>query len=135
LAALSETRFVYNSKSKVVLPAMKIFIRLLPDIVVEYTCRGARNGLARVATHQERIQQLVLSHFHLSSVIFEVILCSEELQKEEASSDSPDYYVENTNYVAVILPIQITNEELDEESEEELESATASQKKRIARRA
>jgi hypothetical protein len=135
LAALSETRFVYNSKSKVVLPAMKIFIRLSPDIVVEYTCRGARNGLARVATHQERIQQLVLSHFHLSSVIFEVILCSEELQKEEASSDSPDYYVENTNYVAVILPIQITNEELDEESEEELESATASQKKRIARRA
>ncbi len=116
---------------------MKIFIRLSPDIVVEYTCRGARNGLARVATHQERIQQLVLSHFHLSSIIFEVILCSEELQKEEASSDSPDYYVENTNYVAVILPIQISeaNEESDEESEEELKFATAAQKKRIARRA
>ncbi len=114
---------------------MKIFIRLSPDVVVEYTCRGARNGLARVATHQERIQQLVLSHFHLSSVIFEVILCSEELQKEEASSDSPDYYVENTNYVAVILPIQISNQESDEESEEELKFATAAQKKRIARRA
>jgi hypothetical protein len=117
---------------------MKIFIRLSSDVVVEYTCRGARNGLARVATHQERIQQLVLSHFHLSSVIFEVILCSEELQKEESSSDSPDYYVENTNYVAVLLPIQVTNQESDEESEEELESATAAplkNKKRIARRA
>jgi hypothetical protein len=113
---------------------MKIFIRLSPDLVIEYTCRGARNGLARVATHQERIQQLILTHFQLPSNTFDVILCSEENQKEEASSDFPDYYIQNTNYVAILLPSQLNTDESDEDNEEQLESATASQKKKISRR-
>ena len=113
---------------------MKIFIRLSSELVIEYTCRGARNGLARVQTHEERIHQLVLTHFHLPSSLFEVILCLEELQKEEASFDSPDYYVENTNYIALLRSIDDVSKTSDEEDEKEFEFATASQNKRVSRR-
>jgi hypothetical protein len=114
---------------------MKIFIRLSSDVVIEYTCRGARNGLARVQTHEERIHQLVLDHFHLHSSLFEVILCLEEDQKNEAnpSMEQPTYYMENSNLIALIQPVQEEEEE-ESSSDEEIEAASASQQTRPTRR-
>ena len=114
---------------------MKISIRLSVDVVIEYTCRGARNGLARVQTHEERIHQLVLDHFHLHSALFEVILCLEEDQKNEAnpSTEKPTYYVENSNFIALIQPVEEEEEE-ESSSDEEIEAASASQQTRPTRR-
>lgn len=116
---------------------MKIFIRLSVDVVIEYTCRGARNGLARVQTHEERIHQLVLDHFQLSSALFQVILCIEDDQKNEASSSDqkPTYYMDNSNFIAFIQPIDENSKEEIDEVEVEIDVASsASQQTPLRRR-
>lgn len=102
---------------------MKIFIRLSVDLVIEYQCRGARNGLARVQTHEERIHQLVLDHFQIPSALFHVILCLEDDQKNEENPEKPTYYMENSYLIAHIE----SNKEEEEEEEEGMEAASSSQ--------
>ena len=82
---------------------MKIYIRLASDSLVEYICRGARNGLARVSTHEKRIQKLALEHFRMSPAVYSVVVCQQDREKEEESV-KPDYYIDGSILCAYFIP-------------------------------
>ncbi len=82
---------------------LKLFIRLDAQHMVEYNCHGARNGLVRALTHEQRIQDLVLKHHQTFSSLFSVVLCPEDTQKEEQTEPSP-YYKDGMVLYAHLVP-------------------------------
>jgi len=99
---------------------MKIYIRLAADLLVEYVCRGARNGLARISTHEKRIEKLALEHYKMSPAVFSVLICPEDTQKEEVLyTEKPEYYIDGSILCAYFVP---RSDELEEEDQEEDEA-------------
>jgi hypothetical protein len=83
---------------------LTLFIRLDAQHTVEYQCHGARNGLARVLTHEKRIQDLVLKHHQTFPTIFSVVLCPEDRQKEE-QAEHDLYYKDGMILSAHLVPV------------------------------
>jgi hypothetical protein len=92
---------------------MKLYIRLISGDILEYTCRGARNGRSRVETHESRIQQIVLNHLNLSNKSYEVKLYLEsDAKEEEIQSDKKTiYYLEDSVLCALVEKSTIEEED------------------------